>query len=140
MNFQRRNRSKRLSLPEISLTPLIDTALTLLIIFMITTPMLQDSIKVNLPETKNSKGASQTKPEQLIVSIDQKGKIFFNDKETKLADLPRTIAQKIGSTQDNMIVVKGDRDLVYNKIVEVVYALQGLEGVSNVALATKHRT
>ncbi len=138
MDFKRKKRS-RVTLPEVSLTPLIDTALTLLIIFMITTPMLQDAIKVSLPETKNPHGTQPKQPEQLIISIDKKGRIFLDNAETALKDISYKLQKKIGKTRDNIVVVKGDRDLVYDKIVQVVDEIQGVEGIKHVALAAKRR-
>ncbi|OGB84148.1 hypothetical protein A3F66_03245 [candidate division TM6 bacterium RIFCSPHIGHO2_12_FULL_32_22] len=139
MNFNRK-RSKKLYLPEVSLTPLIDTALTLLIIFMITTPMLQDSIKLSLPETKNQKGGGVSQVEQIIVSVDKGGKIFLNDKPVKIENLPSLIREKIKQTKNNIVIVKGDRAIVYNDIIKVVDAVQCVEGINHVALAAKRVT
>ena len=139
MNFNRK-RSKKLYLPEVSLTPLIDTALTLLIIFMITTPMLQDSIKLSLPETKNQKGGGVSQVEQIIVSVDKGGKIFLNDKPVKIENLPNLIREKVKQTKNNIVIVKGDRDIVYNDIIKVVDAVQCVEGINHVALAAKRVT
>lgn len=139
MNFKRK-RSKKLFLPEVSLTPLIDTALTLLIIFMITTPMLQDSIKVSLPETKNQKNGATAQSEQIIISVDKKGKIYLNDKAVDIASLSGLIKEQIKKTKNNIVVVKGDRDIVYNDVIKVVDAVQGIEGVKHVALAAKRST
>src|SRR3990167_991437 len=136
MNFNRK-RSKKLYLPEVSLTPLIDTALTLLIIFMITTPMLQDSIKLSLPENKNQKGGGVSQVEQIIVSVDKGGKIFLNDKPVKIENLPSLIREKIKQTKNNIVIVKGDRAIVYNDIIKVVDAVQCVEGINHVALAAK---
>jgi biopolymer transport protein ExbD len=139
MNFNRK-RSKKLFLPEVSLTPLIDTALTLLIIFMITTPMLQDSIKVSLPETKNQKGGSMQQVEQVIITVDKGGKLFMNDKQVAILDLPNLVKEKIKQAKNDVVIVKGDRGVVYNDIVKVVDAVQGVEGVKHVALAAKRAT
>ena len=139
MSFQRK-RSKKLFLPEVSLTPLIDTALTLLIIFMITTPMLQDSIKVSLPETKNQKNGAMQQAEQVIVTVDKGGKLFINDKPTDIVNLANLVRDKIKQTKNNIVIVKGDRGVVYNDIVKVVDAVQGVEGVKHVALAAKRAT
>jgi len=62
-------------MPHVSLTPLIDVALTLLIIFMITAPMVQNGIKIDLPQGNSKEVGSQ---QELVVSMRRDGKMFFN--------------------------------------------------------------
>ena len=69
----RKRRGRRLQMPEVSLTPLIDTALTLLVIFMITAPMVQYGIKVDLPQGKSKEVATQ---QELVVSIHRNGTMY----------------------------------------------------------------
>lgn len=141
MNFKRQQRSKRLHLPEVSLTPLIDTALTLLIIFMITTPMIQDSIRLSLPETKNAKAQAaqaQLSKEPTIIAISKDGKIYLNDKPIDVKNLKKSIKQKIDNSKDKAVTVKGDKEVLFDRIIQVVDEIQGIEGVTSVNLATKH--
>lgn len=137
MNFKR-NRSRRIQLPEVSLTPLIDTALTLLIIFMITTPVIQDSIRLNLPETKNNHaGSPQLTKEPTVLSISPDG-IFLNDKKITLSQLRLEVKKKVDRSVDKNVIVRGDKGVVFDKIIQVVDELQTVEGVQRVDLATKH--
>lgn len=136
MNF-RRKRSKRLELPEISLTPLIDTALTLLIIFIITTPVLQDSIRLSLPETKNAKAEQNLSTEPVIVSVDDKGNVFIGKDQVNFKDLKSKVKQKITLAKDKSVYVKGDKAAIYDKIIQVVDEVQDIDGVQSVNLATK---
>ena len=86
--LRRKLRQSQEQLPEISLTPLIDTALTLLIIFMVTTPMLQkeNALQVVLPKG-NVNETQETQKEDLTVVITKKGEISFNDKIINEKDL-----------------------------------------------------
>ena len=76
-NFRSRRGRRSVGLPEVTLTPLIDTALTLLVIFMITTPMMNNVIKINLPSSSVNEGDSKDQQET-IVYIDKQGKLYLN--------------------------------------------------------------
>lgn len=120
---------------ELPLTPLIDTAFTLLIIFMVTAPMMQNSIKVALPKTKS--GASSAENiERLIVVIDAKGQLFVGEREmANLAALAKYLQDKIALTIDKTVLIKADKSLIYDKVIQVIDAISGVEGVQSVALA-----
>lgn len=136
MNFQRK-RSKRVQLQDISMTPLIDTALTLLIIFMITTPIIQDSIRLNLPETKNQHSSSKLSDEPTVVSITKEG-VFLNERKLNIHRLKEEIKRKISVSKDKNVVVRGDKDVIFDKVIKVVDDISAVEGVTGVNLATKH--
>lgn len=136
MNFQRK-RSKRSQLQDISMTPLIDTALTLLIIFMITTPIIQDSIRLNLPETKNQHGGSKLSDEPTIISITKEG-VFLNDRKLNITKLKEEIKRKVSISKDKNVVVRGDKDVIFDKVIKVVDEISAVEGVTGVNLATKY--
>ena len=74
---KRRRGRRQLMMPEITLTPLIDTALTLLIIFMVTAPTIHNALKFDLPKGESQEGGKDTS--ELIVRIDKTGTISFND-------------------------------------------------------------
>ncbi|BDC34703.1 protein TolR [Candidatus Dependentiae bacterium Noda2021] len=132
-----RNRRKRKSgtlIPEVTLTPLIDTALTLLIIFMVTSPMLNNSIKIDLPKGKvqEDKGTQQ----ELIVFIDKQEKIFLNGTAVSKAQLNEQLKQKLAA-QPKPVIIKGDRNVGYGYIFEIVDEVKLIPGVSHVALASQ---
>ena len=75
--MRRKNRKKRVrrfELPEVSLTPLIDTALTLLVIFMITAPIVQNGIHVQLPQGNSKEVGNQ---QELVITVSKDEKMFF---------------------------------------------------------------
>ena len=71
----RKRKTRRFHMPEISLTPLIDTALTLLVIFMVTAPMIQHGIKVDLPHGAAKEVSGQ---QELVVTMAKDGKLYFS--------------------------------------------------------------
>ena len=136
--FWRKRRIR--SIPEVGelpLTPLIDTAFTLLIIFMVTAPMMQNSLKIALPKTKNA-GSAVDMIERLIVSIDATGKIFVGEETVAgLPGLANSLKSKIAKTVDKTVLVKADKTLMYEKVIQVIDLISGVDGVQNVALAAE---
>lgn len=135
-HFWRKKRMRRVpEMGELPLTPLIDTAFTLLIIFMVTAPMMQNSIKVALPKTKSAASAADT-VERLIVTIDAKGQLFVGDhKMANLLALVKYLQDKIALTIDKTVLIKADKSLIYDQVIQVIDAISGVEGVQSVALA-----
>lgn len=135
-----RNRRKRrtLSLPEVSLTPLIDTALTLLIIFMVTTPMLQDSIKVKLPEVKSK--SDKMSEFCLTVYIDAKSDVYINEKKISLQELKPAVAKALKASDCKIISLKGDKDINYGRLMEVMDIINSAEGEKYVSLGTNFKS
>ena len=131
----RYKRRRATALLDLSLTPLIDTALTLLIIFMITTPIIQNAIRVSLPkgQAKEDEGGNQ----ELIVYIDKEKHIFFNGQEHNQEELIELLKQRVGEQQDKHVYVKADQDVSYGKVIELVDRIKVVGGVSHVILATQ---
>lgn len=131
----RRRRPQTIS-AEISLTPLIDTALTLLIIFMVTTPMLHNSIKVNLPEGKSKEAGAEN--QELVVYLTDNGSMFFNGVPVTGDNLIPTIQRAMKSaTAQRPVFVKADKLVQYGKVIQIVDQLKAVGGIEYVALATK---
>ncbi len=135
MRTRSTRRRSRVALSEISLTPLIDTALTLLIIFMVATPVMHNSIKINLPSGNAKEAVAQT--QDLIVYITKEHQMFFNGVPVNDENLIRTIQSALRPGDSRPVFVRGDTDAVYGKIVEVVNKIKTVGGIEYVALATK---
>ncbi len=124
---------------EVSLTPLIDTALTLLIIFMITSPMMNNAIKVDLPSGK-AKEDGAGKP-QLVLYVEQNNTIYFNDKPISIDQIVPALSGQ--EQKQDMVYVKADQKVSYGRVIEIVDMLKTaitnnqLPGITSVALATK---
>ena len=124
------------TIPEITLTPLIDTALTLLIIFMVTTPMIHNAIKVNLPrgQAKEDAGVKQ----ELIVFIDEKEKLYLNNKPMANNDeLIKELQQVVGDDKDKVVYLKADQSVRYGMVTELVDQMKVVGGIAHVALSTR---
>ena len=108
----------------INVTPLVDVMLVLLVIFMVTAPMLQQGVDVNLPKVSASGMAG--KDEQVVISVDKAGNIFVGDKNKLEVD---EIAPKIKAILEakpgagNKVYIKADTDLNYGRVMQVMGAL-----------------
>jgi biopolymer transport protein ExbD len=129
---QRQNLS---TLSEINVTPLLDLAFVLLIIFMITTPLLESSVNLIIPSSGVKNPPINTSQVQ-TVSIDRNDKIQFNDEVMDLETLTAQLMQLKQTTPDLAIVIRPDRDLPVQKLIGVMDALQRA-GITKVGIATK---
>lgn len=131
-----RRRSRHTTMPEVNVIPLIDVSLMLLVVFMVTTPMLQHGIKVDLPQgqSQEAKGTKQ----ELVVYIDKNSKLFLGDAEMTQDTLINSLKKKTKGNIDQTVFVKADRAVNYGKVIEVVDHIKCVGGIKYVALAT-HR-
>ncbi len=111
------------SLAEINVTPLVDVMLVLLVIFMVTAPILQTGIEVNLPKTRETK-AEQPKPKSVVVSIDKDGNIYLSTKseakQVNVNDLAALLNEAIGQEGERRVYVRGDGETPYRIIAYVL--------------------
>lgn len=139
----RRSRLRRLknrahSMQEINVTPLVDVALTLLIIFMVATPMMNNIIKVELPSSRIDDSTPQSHNQQeLTVFIDKHRKIFLNGQEHSLESLLKTLQQLVKKNSEDIVFVKADQSVPYGKVIDLVDTIKISGGIKYVALATK---
>jgi biopolymer transport protein TolR len=108
----------RTALSEINVTPLVDVMLVLLIIFMITAPMLQQGLDVNLPVAS---GTSQTEQEeQLILTVTKQGEIFLNQTAYKLEALLPKLRALSQARPDRDVFLRADSSVPYGTVVQVM--------------------
>lgn len=133
--IRRRIRSRK-GLTDISMTPLIDTALTLLVIFIITTPMMRNAINIQLPKGQ----VKEVKDElpRIFVQVNERGEFFFDGKQLSDRDaLIRMIKQEAQRTKATMVVVEGDAHADYGVIFELIDTIKIVEGIDNVAMSSR---
>lgn len=123
---------------EINVTPLVDVMLVLLVIFMITAPILQTGIQVNLPKTREADAHEQT-PEALIVTIDKDGSVFISGADERrpvnINDLPRRLSERLANRADRRVYVRGDGETPYRVIAYVLD--QAKRAQASVSLVTE---
>lgn len=134
--LRRRKRRLRNSMQEVSLTPLIDTALTLLIIFMITTPMMHTSLKVNLPSTAYDQ--AQQEKEEIVVHVDKQGALSINDAICSSEQFAASLGRLVDDKNPQTVFVYADQGVEYGRVIRVVEKIKMLNGVEYVALASRH--
>ena len=127
------NRSKNEPMSEINVTPFVDVMLVLLIIFMVTAPLLTVGVQVDLPE---SAADSYQMTKSLTISVNAKGEIFIQEHQVNFNKIiPKLLAIAKNRT-DTRIYVRGDKNINYGRILEVMGRLSGA-GFSKVALISE---
>src|SRR3954468_15106494 len=127
----RGRRGRYRPLAEINVTPMVDVMLVLLIIFMVTAPLMTSGVSVDLPKTSAQPLNSDSEP--LTVSIKADGTIFLQDQAIDLGDLVAKLQSIAQNNPERRIFVRGDKDLAYGRIMEVMGTItQG--GFTKVAL------
>ena len=123
------------SLSEINITPLLDLAFVLLIIFMITTPLLESSMNLVIPSSGAASPPINTSQVQ-IISIDRADTIKFNNQAVDPVSLMARLVELKRTNPDVAVVIRPDRELPVQKLVAVMDALQRAE-ITKVGIATK---
>ena len=132
-NFHRKDRLSALT--EINVTPLIDLAFALLIIFMITTPLLEQTIEVNLP-VEAAKSQPEDREDFQSVSINQAGLYFWGEEQVsqqQLGDLLDTMAM---DPDPPVLSIRADSGLPYQKVITVIDMIKQ-RNLSKISLDTK---
>ena len=132
---QRHNLS---TLSEINITPLLDLAFVLLIIFMITTPLLENSLNLIIPSSGAANAPVNTAKVQTI-SIDRHETLKINDRTVTTPELVARLTELKRANPEIAIVIRPDRDLPVQKLISLMDALQRAQ-ISKVGIATKAET
>ncbi|SFA93380.1 biopolymer transport protein ExbD [Collimonas sp. OK607] len=108
--------------PEINTTPLVDVMLVLLIIFIMTIPVMNHAVKIDLPRATNQ--PDQTKPENINLSIDADGKLFWNEEAIDRNELNSRIAVAAQKQPQPELHLRAARTVQYEKVAQVMAAAQ----------------
>ncbi len=119
---------------DINVTPFVDVMLVLLVVFMVTAPMMTVAVPVDLPKTQG-RTVSQDK-EPLVVSVSSDGQIFLQDKKLRSDELIPKLKSISGVNPDARIFVRGDKEIAYGRIMEVM-GLISAAGFNKVALVAE---
>ena len=122
---------------EINVTPLVDVMLVLLVIFMVTAPMMQQGVQVNLPKA-NTK-AMTPQDEVVVVSVDKSGKVFINKDEIPASDLRNRLTTMFASREKKEIFLKADAGVPYGEVVRAMADIKGA-GIERLGMVTEPAT
>ena len=124
------------TLSEINMVPFIDVVLVLLIIFMITAPILQSGIEVDLPKTKTVKEISEPR---MVVTIDRAQRVYLDDAPVNIHDLGDQVKSKSSDPAHQSVYVRCDETVPFGSFTTVVDALRQ-SGIVNVNVVTQPLT
>jgi len=121
------------TLSEMNVVPLVDVVLVLLIIFMVTAPVLQSGIEVNVPRTRTVKEITE---ERMVISIDKKQRVFLGSDPVNINEIAARIRQKIRDPQRQFIFIRADQDVPFGAFASVMDAVKS-SGITNVSIVTQ---
>ena len=133
MAFTAANGRTQSSIADINVTPLVDVVLVLLIIFMVTAPVLQSGIEVNVPKTRTVKEITE---ERLVISINKQQRVFLGNNPININDIKTSLRQKIRDPQHQSVFIRADEDVPFGAFATVMDAIKGA-GISNVSIVTQ---
>jgi len=125
---------ERRPMADINVTPLVDVMLVLLVIFMVTAPMMQQGVQVNLPKA-NTK-AMTPQDEAVVVSVDKSGKVFINKDEIPAADLRNRLTAMFASREKKEVFLKADAGVPYGEVVKAMADIKGA-GIERLGMVTE---
>ncbi len=120
---------------DINVTPLVDVMLVLLIIFMIAAPMLHQGIEVALPRA-DAKNLPLRVEDPLVVSIDRDGLVYLREMPVHPSQLVERLLPMLAARGDDSVFLKGDRDVPYGRVIEVLDILHR-GGIVHVGMVTE---
>ena len=119
---------------EINVTPLVDVMLVLLVIFMVTAPMMQQGVQVNLPKADTK--AMTTPEETVVVTVDKSGKIFLNKNEIPAAALRDKLTAMFAAREKKEVFLKADAGVPYGEVVKAMADIKGA-GIERLGMVTE---
>ena len=133
MAMQSSNKGSRTAMSEINVTPFVDVMLVLLVIFMVTAPMMQQGLDVNLPKTASTGVALNEDP--FVLSIDSAGKITTVGHEINSDALGTKIKAVFENRKNKQIYIQADRKVDYGTVAYVMGEIR-MAGITNISLIT----
>jgi biopolymer transport protein TolR len=119
---------------QINVTPLVDVMLVLLVIFMVTAPMIQQGVEVNVPRVSAS--ALPGKEEQFVVSITRNQEVYLNDTKLGLDQLTEKLQAIAIARPDREVFVRADEEVPYGTVIKTMAAIKAA-GIENVGMVTE---
>lgn len=134
MEIGSRDNGNRGTMSQINVTPLVDVMLVLLIIFMVTAPMMQQGVQVNLPKAQAK--ALSVQEETVVVSIDKSSRIFINSAEISPGELKSRLSSMFENRTKKEVFLKADRTVPYGEVVRAMAEIKGA-GIERLGMVTE---
>ena len=128
------SRREGTAIAQINVTPLVDVMLVLLVIFMVTAPIIQQGVQVNLPQAKANAIAGTEAP--LIVTVAKNGKIYLNDNAVSLAELGQKLRAIKKLQADKQVYLRADQDVRYGAVMKTIAEIKQA-GIEKLGMVTR---
>ena len=126
--------NNRAVMAEINVTPLVDVMLVLLVIFMVTAPMMQQGVQVNLPKADTR--AMTPAEESVVVSVDKNGKVFIDKEEVPAGVLRQRLSTLFATRAKKEVFLKADAGVPYGEVVRTMADIKGA-GIERLGMITE---
>lgn len=126
--------NNRAVMADINVTPLVDVMLVLLVIFMVTAPMMQQGVQVNLPKA-DTKTMTQAE-EVVVVSVDKVGKIFIDKEEVPATELRKRLSSMFVTRVKKEVFLKADAGVPYGEVIRTMADIKGA-GIERLGMVTE---
>jgi biopolymer transport protein TolR len=121
------------SLSEINVTPFVDVVLVLLIIFMLTAPILQSGVEVQVPKTRTVKEITE---DRLVLTIDREQRVFLGNDPININQIPAKLRQKVRDPERQSIYLRADKEVPFGAFAALMDSVKQA-GISNVSIVTE---
>jgi biopolymer transport protein TolR len=122
------------AISNINVTPLVDVMLVLLVIFMVTAPILQQGVSINLPKVKAA--ALTGEEQQLVVAVSRNGQVYLNDTPTSITELGPKLQAILKLRPDRQVYLRADQNVRYGEVMQVIATVKGA-GVERLGMVTE---
>jgi biopolymer transport protein TolR len=122
------------TISQINVTPLVDVMLVLLVIFMVTAPIIQQGVQVNLPQARSS-GIPGTE-EHLVVTVVKDGKLYLNDNAMSLAELSDKLRAIKKIQANKQVYLRADQEVRYGVVMKTIAAIKEA-GIEKLGMVTR---
>ena len=122
------------TIAQINVTPLVDVMLVLLVIFMVTAPIIQQGVQVNLPQAKA--GAIPGTEELLVVTVARNGKIYLNDNPMTLEEMGAKLRAIRKLQRDKQVYLRADQDVRYGVVMKTIAEIKQA-GIERLGMVTR---